>query len=173
MQVVQYAAKLGIRVVPEFDNPGHVRAVGHDPNFRNTTLCFSRDWPWRVQDTYKINGGPPTGVLDPSNDLSYELLQGIFADFIQLFPDNMIHLGGDEVLQSCFDESATVKDFMKANNLATYDDLVVYHMARTRYLLQNESKAKKALYWSNEDTFYQQYAADDILVYWGLADNIT
>jgi hexosaminidase len=64
-----------------------------------------KDWASTVPGAYKINGGPPTGVLDPSYTKTYELLQGIFTDFQNLFPDNMIHLGGDEVLQSCFDEN--------------------------------------------------------------------
>jgi hypothetical protein len=41
-----------------------------------------KDWPNNVPGAYKIKGGPPTGVLDPSLDKSYELLQAIFTDFI-------------------------------------------------------------------------------------------
>jgi hexosaminidase len=103
--IVSYAEKLGIRVIPEFDNPGHTRAIGFDPYFLDTIRCFNKDWAYSVPDGYRINGGPPTGVLDPSNNKTYELLAGIFKDFNTLFKDNMIHLGGDEVLQSCFNEN--------------------------------------------------------------------
>ncbi len=61
---------------------------------------------------------------------------------------------------------------MKDINVTTYDELIVYHMARTRYLLHNMYPQKVGLYWSNEDTFYQQYHDGDILVYWGSSENI-
>ena len=59
------------------------------------------------------------------------------------------------------------------NNLADYDELVVFHMNETRKLLSTVNKAKVGLYWSNEDTFYQKYNAGDVLVYWGLAANVS
>lgn len=153
--VVAHAAKLGMRIIPEFDNPGHTRAIGFDPSVNDLIRCFKKDWAYTVPGAYKINGGPPTGVLDPSYERTYELLQGLFTDFGNLFPDLFMHLGGDEVLQSCFNENPDIQDYMKDNNLKTYDDLVVYHMARTRYLLLNMNPKKVGLYWSNEDTFYQ------------------
>ncbi|TNV80821.1 hypothetical protein FGO68_gene13254 [Halteria grandinella] len=171
--IVAHAEKLGIRVVPEFDNPGHTRAVGFDSYFNEAIRCFMKDWSNNVPDAYRINGGPPTGVLDPSFDKTYELLVGIFTDFNTLFPDNMVHLGGDEVLQSCFNENPNLAKFMEDNNITDYDQLIVWHMAKARYTLQNINRDKKALYWSNEDTFYQEYKDGDILVYWGLAQNIT
>lgn len=85
--VVAYAQNLAIRVIPEFDNPGHARSVGLDPAFIDIIRCFSREMPNNVPDAYKINGGPPTGVLDPSKDLSYELVKGIFTDMNTIFPD--------------------------------------------------------------------------------------
>jgi len=39
-EIVLYAETLAIRVIPEFDNPGHVRAVGTDPYFNDIILCF-------------------------------------------------------------------------------------------------------------------------------------
>lgn len=80
----------------------------------------------------------------------------------------MIHLGGDEVMTSCFNENPDLKaKFMKDLNLTTYDELVVYHMNKTRELLTKVNKNKRALYWSNTDTFYQKYQEGDVLVYWG------
>lgn len=103
---------------------------------------------------------------------TYDLLQGIFTDFGNMFPDNMVHLGGDEVIQSCFNENQDIHQFMIDKNLSNYDDLVVYHMNVTRQLLETVNNDKTALYWSNEDTFYQKYKDGDILVYWGNSENI-
>ena len=94
---------MGIRVVPEFDNPGHVRAVGNDPYFNEIIRCFDKDWASTVKpDGFRVKGGPPLGVLDPSFNKTYELIAGLFQDLNETFPDNMIHLGGDEVFPSCF-----------------------------------------------------------------------
>ena len=67
LEVVRYSESLGIRVVPEFDNPGHTRAVGLDPRFNEAVMCFQRDFHSNVPDAYNVTGGPPSGVLDPSN----------------------------------------------------------------------------------------------------------
>ena len=75
--IVNYASSLAIRVIPEFDNPGHARSIGLDPNFSEIIRCFNKDWANTVPGAYKINGGPPTGVLDPSYQKTYDLLQAI------------------------------------------------------------------------------------------------
>ena len=86
--VVDHAMKLGIRVIPEFDNPGHVRAIGNDPMFKDLVRCFNKDWPSTLPfNGPKINGGPPTGVLDPTYNLTYDLIQAIFDGFNDVFPD--------------------------------------------------------------------------------------
>jgi hypothetical protein len=50
-QIINHATKLGIRVVPEFDNPAHTRAIGLDPYFQEAVRCFS------LTDVSYINGG--------------------------------------------------------------------------------------------------------------------
>jgi N-acetyl-beta-hexosaminidase len=59
---------------------------------------LNKDWANNLPGAYKINGGPPTGVLDPSYTKTYTLLQSIFETFNYVFPDAYIHMGGDEVL---------------------------------------------------------------------------
>jgi len=94
----------------------------------------------------------------------------VLADLAALFPDGMVHLGGDEVDTSCFDENPYIQTFMRQRHLTTYDQLVNLHMATVRAQL---GSGKRALYWSNADTFYQRYQPGDALVYWGDAVNIT
>lgn len=100
--IVDYAGRLGIRVIPEFDNPGHTRALGMDPDLLPMVLCYNREWPYSVPDAYTITAGPPTGVLDPSKDLTYTFLEKLFKYFNTIFPDPMVHLGGDEVFSTCY-----------------------------------------------------------------------
>lgn len=112
--------------MPEFDNPGHVRAIGYDPALNPVILCFDKNWTYTVPDAYRINGGPPTGVFDPSNSDSYTLLRSILEEYAADFPDNLVHLGGDEVLTSCFNENPEIITFMDNLGLQTYDDLIDY-----------------------------------------------
>ncbi len=107
-EIVRYCESLGIRIIPEFDNPGHSRAIGNDPAFEDIALCFQIDGPSRVPDAYKVKGGPPTSVLDPSVNKTYDLIRGIITDLNETFTDSYIHLGGDEVADSCFNYSATI-----------------------------------------------------------------
>jgi hexosaminidase len=87
LELVEYGNKYAIRVIPEFDNPGHARAVGLDPYFREIVLCMNKISPWKITDNLKINGGPPNSVIDPSNDKTYELIGKILDTFRQIFND--------------------------------------------------------------------------------------
>lgn len=168
-QIVDHAMRLGIRVVPEFDNPGHTRAVGMDPYFREIVRCFD-DWEqYNVPAAYKIYGYPHTSTLDPSYEKTYELLSGVFKEMDKLFPESLIHLGGDEVDTKCFDENANLQTWMNQQGIANYSELVITYLAKARTLL---SPAKRAIYWSDEGSFYQRYKDGDVLMYWGSSKNM-
>ena len=83
----------------------------------------------------------------------------------------MIHLGGDEVFTSCYNENPKILDYMKQNNISDYQELVSFHIARVRDMLKKTNSTKTAVYWTNHDTFYEKYAETDILVYWGASIN--
>lgn len=106
--------------MPEFDNPGHTRALGFDPEFREITRCFdSYRQPYTVPGAYKIKG-TTSGVMDPSYSKTFDLIKGILTDINNMFPDNMVFLGGDEVNTNCYNENPNMNNFMKQNNLNNY-----------------------------------------------------
>jgi hexosaminidase len=112
-------------------------------------------------------GTPLSAPLDPSMDKTYEFISGILKDLNDQFPDSLIHLGGDEINQTCYDENPGIKDFMAKRNISTYNDLIISHMNKVRQMVTKLNPKKRAIYWSDPDTFYQKYQKGDILMYWG------
>ena len=53
-------------------------------------------------------------------DLTYEVNGWIWNDIQNMFPDNYVHMGGDEVFGSCWDQRPSIKDFMNKNGLKDY-----------------------------------------------------
>lgn len=106
-------------------------------------------------------------MLDPSYEKTFDLITGIFKDLNNLFPDNMLMLGGDEVITSCYKENPKINDFMSKYKIATFDELFQYHLDRSRNILAAINPSKTALYWSNEDTFYLKFKPEDVLLFWG------
>lgn len=78
----------------------------------------------------------------------------MFKELNSLFPDFMIHLGGDEVDETCYDENPAIQTFMRYHAISNYSELVVMHMNKARQILSHINPNKQALYWSNQDTFY-------------------
>lgn len=52
---------------------------------------------------------------------------------------------------------------MKELGITTYYELISYHIAKTRDILSAINENKKAMYWSNEDTFYMIYKSGDVV----------
>jgi len=86
--VVAHAASRDVRVVPELDVPGHVTSwlVGH-PELAATPGPFA----------LRREFGIAKVALDPENDRVYELLDVLLGELAEIFPDEFVHIGGDEV----------------------------------------------------------------------------
>eukprot|EP00794_Sanderia_malayensis_P016574 gene16574-18259_t len=102
--IIRYAGARGIRVMPEFDTPGH------------TGSWFS------IKDllTKCYQGGKPNGQLgpiDPTIDANYDFLKKFFTEVSETFPDHYIHLGGDEVSFWCWQSNPNIAKWMQSHSM--------------------------------------------------------
>ena len=132
-EIIKMAADRGIRVMPEFDMPGHATAwlVSH-PEIGSG----------KPGETYKIERQPgifdPT--LDPTNEATYKLLEVFFKEISELFPDKYLHIGGDENEGKQWKANAKIQAFMQEKGLKTQDDLQQYFNQRILKFIEKNGK---------------------------------
>ena len=85
--VVEYAADRGVTVIPEIDLPGHMlAALTAYPELGCTGGPYEVWGRWGVADD----------VLCPGREKTFEFLEGVLTEVMELFPSEYIHIGGDE-----------------------------------------------------------------------------
>jgi len=131
--IVKYAGDRGIRVVPEFDVPGHGTAfLTAYPEFAS-----KKDLDYSIERFAGIFD--PT--LDPTNDKTYEFLDTLFKEVAPLFPDVYFHIGGDENEGKHWDENPEIQEFMKENGLADNHELQTYFNIKLEKILAKYGKS--------------------------------
>ncbi|CAH2268298.1 jg5490 [Pararge aegeria aegeria] len=107
-RVIEHARNRGIRVIPEFDVPGHTGSWGNAYGGM-LTECY--------ENGQVIGFGP----MDPTRNTTYKLLRDLFKEVQNLFPDTYFHVGGDEVELECWRSNPKLIEYMKVNNLTASD----------------------------------------------------
>lgn len=149
-EVVAYAAKLGIRVVPEFDVPGHASAIAVAyPELITEVKRYDMEDGWGVFEP----------LLDPSKPEVYQFVDAIVMELTQLFPDSYLHIGGDEVHPTQWNNSENVQTFMQANSLTDAHDIQVYFNAKVQKILAKHQR--QMMGW---DEIYHPDLPKDIMV---------
>ena len=130
-EVIAYARDRGIRVVPEFDVPGHTTSwlVGY-PELASAPGPYTIERNWGVFD--------PT--MDPTRESTYEFLDAFIGEMAALFPDPFFHIGGDEVTGKQWKSSAHIRLFMRKNHLKTTEDLQAYFNRRLQKVVAKYGK---------------------------------
>src|ERR1022692_1974391 len=129
--VVIYARDRGIRVVPEFDIPGHTTAwlVGY-PELGTNPGPYEIGRHWGIYEN----------ALDPSREETYAFLDAFFEEMTALFPDPYFHIGGDEVEATQWNASARVQAWATQNNLKDAHAIQAYFNQRVQKLLGKRGK---------------------------------
>ncbi len=129
--VIAYARDRGIRVVPEFDMPGHSTAwfVGY-PELGSGPGPYQIERAWGVADP----------AMNPTEEKTYKFLGELFAEMSKLFPDQYFHIGGDEVNGKEWDANPKVQDFMKSHNIKNNEGLQAYFSQRVQELVAKNKK---------------------------------
>ncbi|HEU0184587.1 MAG TPA: family 20 glycosylhydrolase [Blastocatellia bacterium] len=130
-EIIEYARMRGIRVVPEFDMPGHTASwfVGYPE-------LASKPGPYRIERAWGII----KPVMDPSNEQVYKFLDGFLGEMAALFPDAYMHIGGDEVEPDDWDENPKIQAFIQEKGLKDSHGLQAYFNQRLSKILTKHRK---------------------------------
>ncbi|CAI9721056.1 beta-hexosaminidase subunit beta-like [Octopus vulgaris] len=112
-RVIEYARLRGIRLIPEFDTPGHTMSWGKAFPFL-LTPCYVDGQPGRANYTQHHTHE----VFNPIYEETYEFLRRFFKEIIETFPDRYIHLGMDEVYYACWKSNPHIIEFMRQKGFA-------------------------------------------------------
>jgi hexosaminidase len=139
LDVVAYASKRFITILPEIDVPGHSLALlAAYPNLSCTQLQYAVN-PGSL--FYKIDDN----VLCVANDSTWVMLDKIFSQVAELFPCDYIDVGGDEAFNGFWAKDPKDEALMKKENITSLDGLQSYFEKRLERLIN--SKGKKMIGW--------------------------
>ena len=131
-ELIAYARDRGIRVVPEFDIPGHSTAwfVGH-PELASAPGPYAIERRWGIFDP----------AFDPTNEKTYKFLDQLIGEMAKLFPDAFFHVGGDEVNGKQWDANAKIQEFVRAHGINGNQGLQAYFNKRLQPIVAKHGKS--------------------------------
>ncbi len=159
--VVEYARQRAIRVLMEFDTPGHVRSWGYSQGANLLTECYGKNG--------KPNGD--LGPIDPTKESAYQIITKLFTELANRFPfEQYLHLGGDEVSFDCWISNPAISQFMAAHNMTgDYKKLESYYIQRLLKIVT--SLGKNSIVWQEVFDNHAMVEADTVVHVWKLPDN--
>jgi len=128
-EFVAYAHDRGIRIVPEFEMPGHSRSL-----FVGYPELASAPGP------YKVEPGGADAVMDPTREETYKFIDKLIEEMASLFPDDYFHIGGDEVNGSQWDANPKIQAFILSHGMKTNQDLQAYFNQRLQKILSKHHR---------------------------------
>ncbi|HEX4484832.1 MAG TPA: family 20 glycosylhydrolase, partial [Terriglobales bacterium] len=159
--LVAYARMRGIRIVPEFDVPGH--SVSWLVAYPKLSSAGAPEHLVRgMSDSERL-------TLDPTLPATYQLLDKVFAEMAGLFPDQYFHIGGDEVNGKYWDQNERIQSWMRKHQIKDNHALQAYFNRRLQAILAKHGKRMEG--WDEilapelpTDTLVQSWRGPETLV---------
>jgi hexosaminidase len=134
--VVDYAAKRHVTVIPEIEMPGHAKAA-----LASYANLGCTGGPYEVKQTWGIE----QDVFCAGNDSVFSFLQDVLDEVMPLFPSQYIHVGGDECPKDRWKTCPKCQKRIKDNNLKDEHELQSYFVQRIEKYIN--SQGKKMIGW--------------------------
>lgn len=131
-EVIEYAAKRYITIIPEIEMPGHAQAVlAAFPQ-----LACNQDKIYEVMTTWGIS----PDVFAPREE-TFTFLENVLSEVIDLFPGKYIHIGGDECLKYQWKTSHFCQNLMKKEGLKDENELQSYFIRRIEEFVNSKGRS--------------------------------
>jgi hexosaminidase len=129
--IVAYARDRGIRVVPEFDMPGHATSwfVGYPEH-------ASAPGPYQIERNF----GVFDPAFDPTRETTYRFIEGFISEMVTLFPDPYWHIGGDEVNGKQWSQNPRILRFRRVHQLKDNAAVQAYFNQRLARILADHGR---------------------------------
>jgi len=136
-EIVAYAKERHIEILPEIDVPGHSQEIL--ASYPEVSCEPERKFYVATGGAYKDN------ALCASNPYTYEFLEDVLREVMDLFPLNYIHIGGDECNKSGWHNHTRCQDFIKEKGLKDEHELQSYFIKQVEKMVN--SKGKNLIGW--------------------------
>jgi len=123
--LVAYAARRFVNIVPEFEMPGHCGAF-----LRGCPECGC------TVNGKQVGGGE----VCPGNEKTYQVLQGMLDEMLEVFPSRYIHIGADECSKRNWGKCSECQKRMKAEGIKSVTELHGYFVGRMSEYLQKKGR---------------------------------
>jgi hexosaminidase len=130
-EIVAYARERGIRVVPEFEMPGHSTAW---------LIAYPELASGRAPSSIRREFGISDFALDPTREETYQFIQRFLGEMAGIFPDPYVHIGGDEVDSPEWKTDPKIQAFMREHQLKDSAALQAYFNQRVLKIIRGLHK---------------------------------
>lgn len=138
-EVVAYAASKYVTVIPEIEMPGHsVAALTAYPELG----CGRDPGPYKVEEKWGIFHD----IFCAGKDNTFNFLQDVLTEVIELFPSQYIHIGGDEAPKTKWKTCQYCQKRIRDNKLKDEHELQSYFIQRIERFVN--SKGRKIIGWN-------------------------
>lgn len=158
-EIVEYAKKRFIEIVPEVDIPGHSQAaVASYPEFLSCDPENKHEvWLWQ---------GVSGDVINVANPKAVQFAKDVVDELIELFPFGYIHLGGDECPTGKWERNAECQALLKEIGSTNYRDLQIhfYRQIKEHIAQKPADKQRKLIFWNEVLHGNTEPLGDDITI---------